>query len=60
MTTAGQRVGKHVPAATEKHRIIELLEVISRQFALSYKREFLHELIESFVREINDSVVRQS
>jgi hypothetical protein len=42
MTIAGQLFGKHVLAAVRD----ELLEiVISRRFALSYKREYIRELI---------------
>jgi hypothetical protein len=58
MAIAGQRVGKYVPAATNRRsnrRTVGGSDVCS--IALGYKREFIRELINSFVREFNDSEV---
>jgi hypothetical protein len=53
MTIAGQRFVKHVPAVTD-----ELLEaVISPRFAPSYKRGFVREFKDSFVKVVKCSAV---
>jgi hypothetical protein len=58
MTIAGQRFGKHVPAATNRRNNSRTVGVrISLRFALSYKREFIRELINSLVREFNHSAL---